>query len=171
MHKIPGLMNISCTSTLLPLNSNVSVLHAAIDGMVASGYTYIPAGLMWGWRTLSPPAPFSKSIKGGPDPVKQVLVLMTDGANTKSPTYPEHNGTNTSEANDLTSTICKNMKKPSVDIEIYTIAFQVTDATIKNILQTCASKPNFYYNASDNTQLVAAFDDIARSLTTLRLEK
>ena len=53
---------------------------------------------------------------------------MTDGANTRSPTYPGHDGGDAALANALTSETCTNMKaKPNVTI--YTIAFEVTDPT------------------------------------------
>ncbi len=71
--------------------------------------TYIPAGLVWGWRTLSPQEPFTAAANTSSEPVRKFLVLMTDGLNTKSPTYPEHWGTDTAKSNTLVKQICANI--------------------------------------------------------------
>ncbi|MCC2099104.1 MAG: VWA domain-containing protein, partial [Hyphomicrobiales bacterium] len=57
--RVPGLLNNQCPGTVLPLTSDVNAVNAAIDGMSAYGQTYIPSGLVWGWRVLSPGAPFN----------------------------------------------------------------------------------------------------------------
>lgn len=82
--RVPGLLNHWCPGTVLPLTSDVTAVNTAIDGMSAYGQTYIPSGLVWGWRVLSPGAPFNESKKATDPKVSQVLILMTDGANTKS---------------------------------------------------------------------------------------
>ena len=78
---VPGLANQDCPAALTPLTSNTSVITAGINAMYAAGETYIPGGLIWGWRTLSPQAPFSESEKGtSGSKVNQYNILMTDGA-------------------------------------------------------------------------------------------
>ena len=44
---------------LIRLTANTASLKTAINAMVAVGDTNIPLGMMWGWHTLSPNAPFS----------------------------------------------------------------------------------------------------------------
>ena len=95
---------------------------------------------------------------------------MTDGANTRSPTYPGHDGGDAALANALTSETCTNMKaKPNVTI--YTIAFEVTDPVIRTVLEGCASGPPNYFNASTITQMQEAFAQIGAALTGVRMSK
>ncbi|MDX2159466.1 MAG: pilus assembly protein [Hyphomicrobiaceae bacterium] len=169
--RIPGIPNAFCPSPIQPLTSARSVLAAAIGDMVATGATYIPAGVMWGWRVLSTGEPFSESAgdRTAPDGdrINKILILMTDGANTRSATFPGHDGTDTEAANQHTATACANAK--ATGIGIYTIAFDVTDATVKAMLTSCASAPGRFFDASDSAQLDAAMQAIGQQLSSLRL--
>lgn len=171
--RIPGVMNATCTAPIMPLTNDASRMYAVIDGMVATGNTYIPEGLMWGWRVLSPEAPFDQAgaytVKGSPQRLRKILVLMTDGANTISPTYPDHNGSDTALANGLTLEACASIRAAGIDI--YTIAFDVTEPGIRDILTACASSPVNYYEAVTEQQLRAAFESIARGVVALRLSR
>ena len=171
VEKVPGLLDTSCSTEMLPLIGIQGQIISKINSLSPSGETYIPSGLIWGWRALSPGAPFSESALGGADPVEQALVLMTDGFNTKSRNGSKHNGSNTNDANTTTSDICTNIKAVSSGIKVCTIAYSVTDPAIKAILQNCASKPEYYFDAGSNAQLTAAFEQIARSLTQIRLTR
>lgn len=64
-------------SPLLPLTNQLTDAKASINALVADGDTYMPAGVVWGWRVLTPNAPFT----GGRANTKQVMIIMTDGAN------------------------------------------------------------------------------------------
>lgn len=178
--RIPGLINYYCPRPIIPLTSNASTLTTAINSLSAGGETYIPAGLLWGWLTLSAGEPFAETRKGTiPDKdLKRIVILMTDGANTKSAEYPWHGGNDAAAANTTTATLCANIKEgaasgspPDGKIGIYTIAFDVTDMTVKNILQACASSPGHYFNATNATLLMSAFEQIGNSLAALRLNK
>lgn len=170
--KVPGLLNHWCPGEVLPLTSNVSNINSAIDGMSAYGNTYIPSGLAWGWRVLSAGKPYDDTQKGKSKKINQVLILMTDGANSKSAQYPDHWGTNVADANTITSEVCTNINNPATGIKVYTIAFAVTDTTIKSILQACAGNDaSRFFDAADSAQLSAAFSKIADSLAQLRLQK
>jgi hypothetical protein len=79
-------------SKTVPLTYNRSKIEAGIELMKADGITAIPEGLAWGWRVLSPTAPFTKVEAGPAEPAStiapyrdahwsKVLVLMTDGEN------------------------------------------------------------------------------------------
>lgn len=168
---VPGVMDTWCGAPILPLTDDRSALHAAINGMSASGSTYLPPGIVWGWRVLSPDEPFAESagVRNTPsgDRINKILILMTDGSNTKSPSYPSHNGSDVASANTLTMEACTAVK--GADIKIFTIAFDVTDATVKNILRSCASTVGGYFDAGDAAQLDAAMQAIGQQLGALRL--
>ncbi len=169
--RIPGLLNVSCQNRIQPLTSSRSDLTTAIDGMIATGDTYMPAGVMWGLRTLSPTAPYSESegerTDGDGNKLKKVLVLMTDGENTRSPQYPNHNGSDATLANQLTTEACTAAKDKGV--QIFTIAFSVTSEPIKDLMRSCASSGGNFFDAANSAQLDAAMQSIAGQLGGLRL--
>jgi Flp pilus assembly protein TadG len=171
--KIPGVMNISCGKEIIPLTSNPASVKAAITSMAASGQTYIAAGLLWGFNLLAPGAPASTAAAFDPTDEnirpRKALVLMTDGENTRSPTFPLHNGSNTLIANGYTAELCANIK--AKHIEIYTVAFEVDDLTAKTLLQQCATDASHYFDASNSAELLTSFESIATSLKTLRIAR
>ena len=48
------------TPAITPLTNSRATLNAAISAMQPGGNTNILEGLTWGWRTLSPGAPFTE---------------------------------------------------------------------------------------------------------------
>lgn len=170
---VEGLLNEWCNSPITPLSNDKQALKDQVDAFSAWGETYIPAGLFWGWTVLSKEAPFEEAkeygeLAGGRE-VRKIMVLMTDGANTLSPTYPHHNGSDAVAANTLTAQLCANIK--AKDIEIFTIAFEVTDDAIKDVLTGCATAPGNFFDAATAAELEQAFHDIAKDFTPLRLSK
>ena len=170
---IPGLLNINCASPLTRLTNVKDTITAKISAMNASGNTYIPSGLMWGWRVLSSVAPFDDGVAygamAGGETVKKALILMTDGANTTSASYPKHDGSDADDANKITAELCKNIKKTG--ITIYAITFEVIDQPIKKLMEKCASGKSNYFDADNSTKLNASFEAIGNSLSQLRLTK
>lgn len=165
-NRIPALLNYSCASPLMRLTNAKNSLDLQIDALVPQQDTYIAPGIIWGWRTLSPNAPFSDGAAYGKT-TQKIMVVLTDGANTHSPNYPNHEGTDVAIANQRTVEVCDKVK--ATGITVYTIAFAVTDATIKNILQNCASGPPRYYDANTIGDMQAAFANIGAQLTAVRL--
>ncbi len=170
--RAPGLLDVSCPNPFLPLTRTQSAVIGAINGLVADGETYLPAGLTWGLRLISDVEPFVEgeapaafSARGG----QKAIVLMTDGENTKSATYPRHNGASKSAADAKTLEVCREVK--SQGVALYTIAFEVDDAATKNLLENCATAPSDYFDANDAAQLTAAFQTIAERLQALALTR
>jgi Flp pilus assembly protein TadG len=167
-NKVPALYDSTdCPSPLIRLGNDQSAINNAIDAMNASGETYIAPGLLWGWRLLSPNPPFGDGLGSGA--ASKILVLMTDGANTYGASYPDHNSNDVSASDAKLVKVCTAAK--AAGITLYTIAFQVTDSKIQNILSQCASGVPYYYNAQTNAELQAAFTAIGAQLTNLRLVK
>ena len=94
---------------------------------------------------------------------------MTDGSNTRAPTYPEHNIGNSALANAKTQKLCDNIKDK--DIVVFTIAFEITNNTIKNILDDCAGNGGGYFDAGNANELQQAFAAITQSIMEMRLTK
>lgn len=168
--------NYLCTnSRIVPLTDDQAVLQATIDGLSVAGNTYGNVGMAWGWRVISPTAPFTQGVAYDDPDWSKVVIMMTDGDNTMHPFYSVFGSTasHNIDANDLDdrfAEICDNMKAEG--LTLYTITFQsgITDAT-RQIFRQCASSPDNYFNAPSNEDLVAAFERIANQLSQLHISK
>ena len=190
-HKIPGLLNkvpkehtgltydvnTWCPHQIVPLSNDYDTLKTKIRAMWTTDNTYLPTGLIWGQRVLSPGEPFDNAPVAGEPEKRKVMVLMTDGNNTteimqdsasqttyKAPPYIGDVAEDTvaTDANAATARLCESVKTSG--IEIYTIAFQVTDAATVTLLRNCASSLDKALTADSNEALVAEFQNVADSL-------
>ncbi len=167
---VPGLLDAWCNSPLTRLGNDFTALSGQIDAQVAVGDTYVPGGLLWGWRTLSHNPPFADGVDPAAKPdIRKILVLMTDGQNTRSATAPSHDGSVAADANSLTAELCTSIKEAGVTI--YTVSFAVTDADTVSLLSGCASNPINAYNADNAAELEQAFESIGGAIVALRLSK
>ena len=165
---IPGLMNEKdCPKEILPLTKDMSAVRAKINSLKADDKTYLPAGLIWGWRALHPQAPLTEASTAKAQNKSSVLIFMTDGANTVSQKGELHNGKNIAQANRQTKQLCNNIK--SDRIQIYTVAYSFNNENTLDILRKCASKTDMFFLASNAAGLKQAFEDIGTSLLKLRL--
>jgi Flp pilus assembly protein TadG len=172
--KYPGVQNVSCPTDLLPLSNNKAEVKSKIDSMVAVGNTYIPSGLVWGWNLLNPNQPFTEAKSAGwmkAHGGTKAIVLMTDGDNTLTPTYPYHtgNGGDAGIANSKVTALCDNIK--GEDIAIYTVSFMVSNAVSKAMLVNCASDGTKAFEADNPDALAEAFRNITESLLAMRFTK
>ncbi len=182
--------NYGCTTTpLLELSGQKEDVKSAIDAMGANGSTNIGEGLMWGWRVLSPGAPFAQG-RAASDPQNQkVIVLMTDGENTYTRYTNNHNwtwygafgfaakgrlgSTNSSSAvlgqmNTKTRAACTNAK--AAGVIVYTIAFRLeSNSATRALLAECASDSSKAFTASDGAALYNTFQAIGREISQLRV--
>ena len=173
----PGFMNLTCTTELTPLTASKPTVIAAIDALATYGETYIPSGLAWGFNALSKAEPLNEAAAydatGRNMKPRKVLVLMTDGENTiqMNASNGMHNvsATPATQANNYTTELCSNIR--AAKIEVFTIAFSVTNAATKTMLQGCASDPQHYFDATDSAALSAAFQTIADALRVIRISK
>ncbi len=176
--RIPGIMdsstvNYQCPSRVTELTTNKNSLLAQISGMQAVGNTYIPSGMVWGWRVITSKAPFA----GGATPaqvakgeIKKAVILMTDGQNTlsKNPNDGYHWSSDSAQADQWTLEVCQNVKDDKVII--YTMAFGAeVPATTKQMLAHCSSGAGHFFDASNQAELTKAFADIAADLNKLYL--
>jgi hypothetical protein len=187
--------NYACPDPLLRLTNSKADVLAKISSLNywSGGGTITSEGLAWGWRTISPNAPFAQGSAYGA--TKKYIVLMTDGVNSLVENRPSSSNELLSEytaygylnqANRMTdypvsfakaeaflntrmNEVCANAKAKG--ISIFTILFRETNTTIANLLKACASSPAQALKASDAASLNAAFSNIASQLNTLRLSK
>jgi Flp pilus assembly protein TadG len=183
--------NRACPTPIVPLTTEFSKVRAGIDSMIhwnGSG-TNIAEGLAWGWRVLSPQAPYTQAGAFNPVERQKYLVLMTDGSNvsfgarnetiTRSD-YGSYNflangfiggtvnqGTAEATLNGWTQDMCTEMK--SQGIEIFTVIYNTTASAVQNLFRNCASRSENFYMTNNTASLENAFANIGRQMSRLRL--
>lgn len=164
---VPALYShqVTCGTEVQPLTTDFTAVKSSINSLNASGWTYMPSGLIWGWRTLDAGTPFASASPAG---VEKVLVLMTDGQNTRAKNGILHDqaGQN-AKADETTRELCNAIKDE--DVTVYTIAYDVSNVPTRQLLQGCASENANYYDARNAADLNQAFSDIANALNQLRI--
>lgn len=188
--------NTYCPTNEVTTLTNVrSTLNSAITALTAVGGTHIPVGAVWGWRLLSPGW---RGLWGGAmntnnlpldynsDLMIKAMILMTDGENTMYSNSDGAYGYTGQNYTGMTSTpytdakaaqrldaklaqICTNMKQRG--IIIYTVVFDLNSTAVDNMMRTCASQPDYYFNAPDSATLRQAFRTIGDSLSNLRISR
>lgn len=151
----------------VPLTKNRGTLTGYITSLTTGGGTAGHQGIAWSWYMIAEPW---KGIHGAgaaplnydePDSVKAVI-LMSDGAFL----HQEHDemGTSTEQAR----RVCDAMKDQG-EIIIYSVAFQAPQAG-KDILDYCASGPEFSFSPDSGEELTQAYKAIATSISDLRIK-
>lgn len=173
---------------LQPLTDVQSRVVGAIESMSAQGMTNIMEGVMWGWRVLSPGAPFTEGRDYSITDNRKFMIVMSDGANTHTGRNNQNrsrysafgyakNGrlrsptSSTSRLVDAMNTKtlegCTNAK--ASNITVFTIAFNVNDQDTVTMLRNCASSPARAFTINNGSALIAVFEAIANELNRLRI--
>ena len=173
---IPGVMNETCGSELLPLTNDFGDVEDVIDDLTTRGDTYLPTGLLWGWRSISESAPYAADA--GEDGTTRAIVFMTDGGNTMTPFDKDGDGNEAyhrsidpdddgnEDARERLMSICDGIKAENVTI--YTVAYAL-DSSAEGAaadLTACASSSAHAFSAENSKDLKDAFKEIGNSLTT-----
>ncbi|MBT06675.1 MAG: hypothetical protein CMM32_07145 [Rhodospirillaceae bacterium] len=190
--------NKACPDPITPLNNDRGRLRAAINQMQpwSGNGTMAHLGAVWAWRVLSPGPPFQEGRGRGAQGIKRAVIILTDGVNLVSSGrsncsrfvdarynsqytgygYLSENrlGTQsftgaTAVLNDRLSDVCTNLKRD--DITVYTITFELNDATTQEVFRRCASEPKLYFPSPDSSTLQESFRAIGASLNALRIAR
>jgi Flp pilus assembly protein TadG len=172
---------------IVPLTSDRTALHNAINALGASGMTAGQIGTEWGWYTLSPnfsalwPAASDPASYNAPHLMK-IAIIMTDGqfntAYCNGVTSQNFNGGSNAINCDATNgnptdqaiAVCDEMKDEG--ILVYTVGFDVgSNADASRFIAECASASDKAFMATDGAALRQAFREIALSISQLRLSR
>jgi Flp pilus assembly protein TadG len=187
------------TVGILPLQTNATTVKNMINALQAGGATDAPQGLFWAWEVLMPGDPFNEAKVNPPFQRAQAIVFMTDGQNFGSNGdayhgwFGEGNGAGTTTAkgnitmpdgtsvkNNLNNRLLQLAAKikgttplDASAVKIYVIQYQEADPNLSTLLKAVATEPAapFYYFAPDTASLDTIFDQIAASLSALRIVK
>lgn len=190
--------NKACPDPMIPLTNDKKKLNKAILKMQpwSGNGTMVNLGAVWGWRLLSPGAPFTEGKPYGTEGNKKAIIIMTDGVNFFSGVSSRCRGTNPryssqytgygylsegrldgarrqfaaqSRLNDRLLRVCNNIKEQ--DILVFTIVFQLRDARTAALFRSCATTPDRFFNSPRAEDLRTAFRAIGAELANLRVAR
>lgn len=169
----------SCPSgaKVAALSDNKALLAATIAALSPGGSTAGHLGTSWAWYLLSPnwasvwPAA-SKPADYNDPKVLKFAILMTDGIyNTVSGVSHGDAGAEAVQSQQRAKDLCDGMKAKG--IVVYSVGFIAAGdpPAAADTLKYCASTAGSFYKAEDGDQLDAAFRNIAKDISRLRLSK
>lgn len=189
--------NSGCPQAILPMTTTKAEITSYVNSMVPNGNTNSATGAMWGWRILSPEAPFTDVRPYNDNEWIKAMVLITDGNNVVSAANTHWGSASTSwgfprerrmgatidtasemrdAIDDKLVRICTRMKQNGVIV--YTIIFGLDededeDAATAEVFRACATQPQspYYFNAPDGEDLQEAFGAIAQDLVSLHVSR
>lgn len=181
--------NMSCGDPIVPLTNNYATISDAIARMSHwnNGGTQTAPGVAWGWRTLSPTAPFTEGLPYGE--VTKVMVVMTDGENMlvrsdndsvlsdysayghlRWGRYPAENTNSARQYIDSrTLAACTNAK--AAGVLVYTVTFGLSNRATRRFWDSCATEHSMSYHVDTARELQGAFNSIATAVGELRLTR
>jgi len=167
---------------VLPLTKSKSTLVQTIDGYSASGRTAGHLGIAWAWYLVSPNwapvwGPASTPKPYGTQDLVKAVVLFTDGAFNAAYDGNDTFAAAAGESYTRADQLCRNIK--GEDVVVFAIGFDLNstdpnDREAIDALRDCASvNPDsggkYFFPTADENELRGAFQQIANSLTNLRL--
>ena len=121
---------------------------------------------------LSDTAPFTVAVPLGDPEVQKIVVILTDGLNTKNRFVDSNGCTGSGNANAIdarTRLACDAVLSAATpDARIRTYAIRVIEGN-EALLDNCAGNGGRYYNVQDPNDLGAVFQSIADEITRVRL--
>ncbi|WP_284125907.1 VWA domain-containing protein [Parerythrobacter aestuarii] len=164
-----------------------SAFEAAVNSMVASGYTMHDIGMIWAGRLISPDGIFAADNATAPngDAISRHVIFMTDGYMEPGPNsyhaygdydvegrvagFASDGSWSTSQIgvhhSNRLALICNAIKNKNVTI--WSVAFELPHTDYTRDCATGGSTRAF--TADDDDELIAAFKEIAASIAELRL--
>lgn len=177
--------DVDPANMVMPLTNDKDALLQRINSLVGYGATSGALGTAWAWYMISPnwdniwngqskPGSYADTVPVGSNPPKlrKIAVLMTDGLYNA---YRGWMGQDPVTVSNNAKSICTNMK--AAGIEIYTVGFDLDSlpaaqqARAKDVLQTCGTDIQHFYDAINAEQLKQSFRDIALQLSQLFVAK
>jgi Flp pilus assembly protein TadG len=194
--------NLACPNAIVPLTNQRAPLENTINALISwhRGGTFSNVGMVWGWRVISPDAPFTEALPYGTPKYDKVVVLMTDGVNGY---YTVGSGDYTGElepdqdpyisdyaayqrvddgelgttSKNTTRTVMNNRleevcdEMAALDIIIYTVTFQLSDTNTLGIYERCAANGGRHFDSPTPDDLREDFREIADELKNLRISR
>jgi Flp pilus assembly protein TadG len=177
--KFPADQDDNCPQQIMGLSNNWTAMDRLVDNMYPAGSTNQPIGLVWAWQSLVGGGPLTAPAKDSNYKYTDVIVLMSDGLNTKN--RWDGNGFSVSpevdkrmyDAGRNGDGTCANIK--NAGIPIYTVQVNTGGDPTSTLMQNCAGSPDKFidpskfYMVTTANGLSAVFSAIGTNLTKLRV--
>jgi len=146
-----------------------SDLTTRVDKMQASGSTNQAIGVAHGWEMLTPGGAYGTPAL--PDNTSRYIILFSDGLNTQNRWWGDGHTEGTPEDDKIDDRMDKVCSAAKADgVIIFTVYVHTgTGAAQSDPLQNCASDSSKYYNLTSSSQIAAAFADITKKITNVRV--
>ncbi len=174
---VKGAQACSSSAKVAALTDDRATLKTVISALKTSGSTAGHLGTSWAWYLLSPnwSSVWPSASKPGnynDGKTLKFAILMTDGIyNTVGGMNGGDYSALATDAQKRAKNLCDSMK--SKGITVYSVGFIAASdpAAAADTLKYCASGAGNFYKAEDGDQLNAAFANIAKDISRLRLSK
>lgn len=139
------------------LSSDFSDVSDALSDMRPTGLTNISLASEMGFHMLAPSRPFETARDFSDTALRKIMILLTDGMQTVPAQGPSGN-TSTLDADETTAEVCTNAKAEG--IVLFTIAYDIHEQRIRDLLSGCASGPTAYFEPSGVSGIDEVFEEI-----------
>jgi Flp pilus assembly protein TadG len=137
------------------LTDEFSSLSDSLSAMEPVGLTNIALAMEIGWHMLTPDAPFDQA-RNASDNVQKIIIVLTDGMQTV-PAMGPSGDVSTAAADETTAELCENAKEQGV--RIFSIAYDVINPEVHQLLLGCASSDTGYFDAGVS-EISGVFNEI-----------
>jgi Flp pilus assembly protein TadG len=156
-----------CPQALTPLSNNWNTLKTNINNLSPDGNTNQAIGAAWGWFSLSQTPPLSAPAKDSAYNYEDYLVIVSDGMNTENRFSKDQTSIDNRQ-----KILCDNLKKPPYNVKVFAIQINTSTTSpdpTSAVLQYCASGAGNFQMITSADQTAAAFENVTRQLSKLRI--
>jgi hypothetical protein len=145
---------------IVPLTTDLPVLKSQLADMKPLGNTNISLGAEFGWNLLDPQLPYDQAAPYSDRQTRKFLILLTDGVQTSSE-FGSDNSRSVPNANNNLVELCDNMRDNN--ITVFSIAYDVTDPKVTDLLKACA--PGRYFEPdAGGSEINKVFTQITKQI-------
>lgn len=163
----------STQATVMGLNYDWDTMKTLVQNMTPTVSTNQPIGLVWGWLSLHGGGPFTAPAEDPDKKYAHIIILLSDGLNTKDRWYGDGSHTSTDVDKRMYDNsgngTCKNIKDQG--ITIYAIQVNTGGDPLSTLLQNCASSSDKFFELTSADEIVTTFQQIGTDITKLHLSQ
>ncbi len=152
---------------MTPVKSQKQTLLDKITAMSPDGYTNQSIGMFWAWLTHATSGPFPTPSKDSNFVYQDVIILLTDGLNTRNRWY-----NNQADIDARQEILCTNARAQG--IKIFAIQVATDNDPVSLVTKNCTTEPNnpnYFSHITQASQMTVKFDAIFKELAKLRVAK
>lgn len=145
---------------IVPLSADLATVKSKLSVMKPLGNTNIPLGAEFGWNLLDPQSPYTEGAPYTDKKTRKFMILLTDGVQTSSQWGPA-DYRSVPQGNENLVKVCDGMRAKG--ITVFTIAYDVTDTAVTDLLKSCA--PGRYFEPdAGGSEISQVFSQITKQI-------